>query len=174
MLEVFAGRVAACGKDPSGIGSTRNLPAAWPVSKDTVVPLLAVPPWTDQELVLYHGTVDMDAASILQAVDLKRCRPLCDFGKGSTPPQNECKPNDGRRSKQGGREPPRPSLNLPSNAMTLPNWIAWFSSARASVLLTSGALCSFAKPMRTTTTGDTNLGMISWPVRYLAIGKSRP
>jgi hypothetical protein len=46
------------------------------------VVLAGIPPWNDQNVLLYHGTVDIHAASVLQAVDLKYCRPLRDFGMG--------------------------------------------------------------------------------------------
>jgi hypothetical protein len=46
------------------------------------VALPGVPPWTDQDIVLYHGTLDTHVASVLNAVDLRRCRRLCDFGRG--------------------------------------------------------------------------------------------
>ena len=38
--------------------------------------------WNDQNVLLYHGTVDIFVASILQAVDLRQCKPLRDFGTG--------------------------------------------------------------------------------------------
>ena len=44
--------------------------------------LAGVPPWTDQDILLYHATLDLWAASILQAVDLSQSRPLTDFGRG--------------------------------------------------------------------------------------------
>ena len=44
--------------------------------------LAAVPPWTDQNILLYHGTSDLWTASILHAVDLKQAQPLTDFGRG--------------------------------------------------------------------------------------------
>jgi hypothetical protein len=46
------------------------------------VPLPGVPFWNDQDIVLYHGTLDVHVASILQGVDLNRCRHLRDFGRG--------------------------------------------------------------------------------------------
>jgi len=44
--------------------------------------LAGVPPWSDQNILLYHGTSDLWTASILQAVDLSQARPLTDFGRG--------------------------------------------------------------------------------------------
>jgi len=46
------------------------------------VPLSGIPPWSDQDIVLYHGTLDMHVPSVLQGVDLKRCKHLRDFGRG--------------------------------------------------------------------------------------------
>ncbi len=46
------------------------------------MPLPGVPLWSDQDLVLYHGTLDMHVASILQGVDLNKCKHLRDFGRG--------------------------------------------------------------------------------------------
>lgn len=40
------------------------------------------PHWTNQELKLYHGTLDTSTASILGAVNLARGRPRLDFGRG--------------------------------------------------------------------------------------------
>jgi len=40
-------------------------------------------PWTNQDLVLYHGTDDASAAAILRGgVNLALCSPLTDFGRG--------------------------------------------------------------------------------------------
>ncbi len=38
--------------------------------------------WNDQDIVLFHGTLDVEVASIMQGVDLDRCRSLRDFGRG--------------------------------------------------------------------------------------------
>jgi hypothetical protein len=46
------------------------------------VALARVPPWNDQNILLYHGTSDLWTASILQAVDLRQAQPLTDFGQG--------------------------------------------------------------------------------------------
>jgi len=46
------------------------------------VPLAGIPPWTDQDIILFHGTLVNHVNSIIQAVDLTRCRPLRDFGRG--------------------------------------------------------------------------------------------
>jgi hypothetical protein len=59
-----------------------GVPRAYCVPEIAAVALPGVPPWTDQDIVLYHGTVDMHVASILQAVDLRQCQSLCDFGRG--------------------------------------------------------------------------------------------
>jgi len=40
------------------------------------------PPWTNQPLILYHGTVDRNVPSILRGVDVRRGRTLTDFGRG--------------------------------------------------------------------------------------------
>jgi hypothetical protein len=45
------------------------------------VPLPGIPLW-NQDIVLYHGTLDMHVASILQEVDLNKCKHLRDFGRG--------------------------------------------------------------------------------------------
>jgi Protein of unknown function (DUF3990) len=46
------------------------------------LPLPGILPWTDQEIILYHGTIDADVASITRGVDLNRCKHLQDFGRG--------------------------------------------------------------------------------------------
>jgi Protein of unknown function (DUF3990) len=46
------------------------------------VALPGIPLWSDQDIVLYHGTLDMHVASILQGVDLNKCKHLRDFGRG--------------------------------------------------------------------------------------------
>jgi hypothetical protein len=46
------------------------------------VPLPSILVWNDQEILLYHGTLDIHAGSILQRVDLNKCRHLKDFGRG--------------------------------------------------------------------------------------------
>jgi hypothetical protein len=46
------------------------------------VPLAGVPPWTDQNILLYHGTADLWAADILNAIDLGQAQPYTDFGRG--------------------------------------------------------------------------------------------
>ena len=46
------------------------------------MPLPGIPLWSDQDIVLYHGTLDLHVASILQSVDLNRCKHLRDFGRG--------------------------------------------------------------------------------------------
>ena len=44
--------------------------------------LAGVPPWNDQNILLFHGTSDLWTPSILLAVDLSKARPLTDFGRG--------------------------------------------------------------------------------------------
>ena len=46
------------------------------------MPLPGIPIWNDQDIVLYHGTLDAHVASILQAVDLNQCKHFRDFGRG--------------------------------------------------------------------------------------------
>ena len=46
------------------------------------MPLQGIPIWNDQDIVLYHGTLDAHVASILLGVDLNRCKHLRDFGRG--------------------------------------------------------------------------------------------
>jgi hypothetical protein len=46
------------------------------------VPLPGVPLWIDQDIALYHGTLNTHVASILRGVDLSRCQYLRDFGRG--------------------------------------------------------------------------------------------
>lgn len=41
-----------------------------------------IPLWNSQEIVLYHGTLDIDVPSIMQHVDPTVCRFLTDFGRG--------------------------------------------------------------------------------------------
>jgi Protein of unknown function (DUF3990) len=43
---------------------------------------LAPPPWTNQDLWLYHGTLLHHAKDILKGVDLARSKPRTDFGRG--------------------------------------------------------------------------------------------
>jgi hypothetical protein len=40
------------------------------------------PPWTNQPLVLYHGTVDTHVPAILAGIDLSQGRQNTDFGRG--------------------------------------------------------------------------------------------
>jgi hypothetical protein len=40
------------------------------------------PPWTNQALVVYHGTVLAHTASVLDGIDLTRCDNDSDFGRG--------------------------------------------------------------------------------------------
>lgn len=44
--------------------------------------LSVILPWTDQDIELYHGTLDTHVPSILRRVNLARCKPLRDFGRG--------------------------------------------------------------------------------------------
>lgn len=44
--------------------------------------LAGVPPWNEQNILLYHGTSDLWTASILRTVDLRQAQPLTDFGRG--------------------------------------------------------------------------------------------
>ena len=46
------------------------------------MPLAGVPPWTDQDIDLYHGTLDVHVRSIDGEIDLSVCRDLTDFGRG--------------------------------------------------------------------------------------------
>ncbi len=39
-------------------------------------------PWTNQELILYHGTVDTEVGSILSGIRVTRGRGYTDFGRG--------------------------------------------------------------------------------------------
>ena len=39
-------------------------------------------PWTNQDILLYHGTVNRSALDILDRIDLNKCRPAVDFGLG--------------------------------------------------------------------------------------------
>jgi hypothetical protein len=48
-----------------------------------VVPgFLAPPAWTNQDTVLYHGTLDIYASAIKTKINLSFCKPLTDFGQG--------------------------------------------------------------------------------------------
>jgi hypothetical protein len=44
--------------------------------------LPGIPIWSNQAIVLYHGTLDRHVASVLQGVNLRPCRHLRDFGRG--------------------------------------------------------------------------------------------
>jgi hypothetical protein len=46
------------------------------------VPIPGVPAWTDQDLVLYHGTTDAHVQDILNVVDETKGSVLKDFGRG--------------------------------------------------------------------------------------------
>jgi Protein of unknown function (DUF3990) len=46
------------------------------------VPLPRIPPWTDQDVFLYHGTTDAHVQSIMVAVDVTKGNLLKDFGRG--------------------------------------------------------------------------------------------
>jgi hypothetical protein len=46
------------------------------------VPLAGIPAWTDQDILLYHGTLGVHVASILGGTDLSVCRHLTDFARG--------------------------------------------------------------------------------------------
>jgi hypothetical protein len=46
------------------------------------VALPGIPLWNDQEIVLYHGTLAVHVASIMQQVDPAVCKFLRDFGRG--------------------------------------------------------------------------------------------
>ena len=46
------------------------------------VPLPGIPLWNDQDVVLYHGTLDAHVVSIMQSVNPTICRYLSDFGRG--------------------------------------------------------------------------------------------
>jgi Protein of unknown function (DUF3990) len=47
-----------------------------------VPPFLAPPAWTNQDLLLYHGTLQHHAKKILKGVKLAPCRRRTDFGRG--------------------------------------------------------------------------------------------
>lgn len=46
------------------------------------MPLPGIPTWTDQEIELYHGTLDIHVVSVLSGIDLRVCKHLRDFGRG--------------------------------------------------------------------------------------------
>ncbi len=46
------------------------------------MPLAGVPGWNDQDILLYHGTLDIHVPSIMHAVDVTRGAQLKDFGRG--------------------------------------------------------------------------------------------
>ena len=46
------------------------------------MPLAGVPPWTDQDIELFHGTLETHVNSIVPGIDLSVCRNLTDFGRG--------------------------------------------------------------------------------------------
>jgi hypothetical protein len=46
------------------------------------VSLAGIPSWSDQDVVLYHGTLAAHVGSILQGVNLNRCKHFRDFGRG--------------------------------------------------------------------------------------------
>lgn len=46
------------------------------------VALPGIPAWTDQNIDLYHGTLDLHVSSVLTAVDVGRGAALKDFGRG--------------------------------------------------------------------------------------------
>lgn len=44
--------------------------------------LPGIPLWSDQDVVLYHGTLDIHVASIMYRVNSSKCKHLRDFGRG--------------------------------------------------------------------------------------------
>jgi Protein of unknown function (DUF3990) len=42
----------------------------------------APPPWSNQDMVLYHGTIDVFVPAILSKIEVSRGRPHTDFGPG--------------------------------------------------------------------------------------------
>jgi hypothetical protein len=44
--------------------------------------LPGIPLWCDQDIILYHGTLEIHVASVLRRVDLNQCKHLRDFGRG--------------------------------------------------------------------------------------------
>lgn len=60
----------------------RSLDTTLPAQRSDRVALFGIPSWNDQDIVLYHGILDLHVAAILQSVDLNKCRHLRDFGRG--------------------------------------------------------------------------------------------
>lgn len=44
--------------------------------------LLGIPSWTDQDLVIYHGTVDLHVPQLLDTIDVEVGEDFKDFGRG--------------------------------------------------------------------------------------------
>ena len=44
--------------------------------------MLRQPPWTNQALVVYHGTLDTHTPSVLAGINLAKCDNDSDFGRG--------------------------------------------------------------------------------------------
>jgi hypothetical protein len=55
------------------------------------VALPGIPPWTDQDIELYHGTLQVHVASLVIAVDVTRGASLKDFGRGFYTTTNRAK-----------------------------------------------------------------------------------
>lgn len=51
--------------------------------------LSGIPPWNDQDIALYHGTVQAHAFGIMNRVDVNQGQPLRDFGRGFYTTTNE-------------------------------------------------------------------------------------
>jgi len=73
-------------------------------------------PWTNQDLILYHGTDDSSAAAILsQGVDLRLCSSFTDFGRGFYTTTNAAQATVWAhlrtlRLRQGGRGAAKPAV----------------------------------------------------------------
>ncbi|MFO0967102.1 MAG: DUF3990 domain-containing protein [Gemmataceae bacterium] len=69
--------------------------------------LAGIPTWNDADIMLYHGTVGIYVASILQRIDLSLSQPLRDFGKGfyTTTNQLQAELRARERAKQLGDVP---------------------------------------------------------------------
>ncbi len=87
----------------------------------------ASPPWTDQDVFLYHGTVDIHVASILAAVDVTVGGLLKDFGRGFYTTTSRAQATDWANA-LAAHGPGRPAvlrLTVPRNDLALLETLAF-------------------------------------------------
>jgi Protein of unknown function (DUF3990) len=131
------------------------------------VPLPGIPPWSDQDIVLYHGTLDLHVASILRCVDLNKCKHLRDFGRGFYTTTNRLQAerwaND-LAAQTTGAAPAVLEFTVERNRLALLEALCFLCGARPPLWI-FGVSFSFAGRQRQITAAPTHLGMISLRVQ---------